>query len=427
VRFTTAAPGAVSGVSFYKGTSNTGGHVGNLWTSTGTLLATGTFTNESASGWQTLTFASPVTIQPNTTYVASYHTTSGFYSSDIGYFTRSVDSWPLHAPAGFNGVFAYGGTQLPTQTFSAVNYWVDVLFNPAITTTSLTSSPNPSVFGQPVTLTATVSPSGSGGTLPGGTVAFFDGARQIGTGALNGQSPDVATLAAPAFAVGSHTLTAAYAGSGGFTGSTSAALVQQVNQAHTATSLSASPSPSTFGRAVTLTAAVAPVAPGAGAPTGTVAFFDGSAQVGTAPLAAGAAGLSTATLSGGTHALKAVYQGDASFAGSTSATVSLVVLPAPTALAASPAVLGLHPLQLTLLNLTATLTRTDTGAPLAGQTVTMTAGGAFLCSATTNSSGAATCNGVLGVLAILLNGGYTATFNGTPSYGASTARGAAIT
>jgi hypothetical protein len=302
-----------------------------------------------------------------------------------------------------------------------------VLFTPAVTTTSLTSSANPSVFGQPVTLTATVSPAGSGGAQPGGTVAFFDGAQQIGTGTLNGQSPDRATLAAPPFAVGSHTLTAVYAGSGGFTGSTSAALIQQVNQAHTATSLSATPSPSTFGRAVTLNAAVAPVAPGAGTPSGTVAFFDGSAQVGTAPLAAGAASLSTATLSGGTHALKAVYQGDASFAGSTSATVSLVVLPAPTSLAASPAVLGLHPLQLTLLNLTATLTRTDSGAPVAGQTVTMTAGGAFLCSATTNSSGAATCNGVLGVLAILLNGGYTATFNGTPSYGASTARGGTIT
>jgi hypothetical protein len=127
-----------------------------------------------------------------------------------------------------------------------------------------------------------------------------------------------------------------------------------------------------------------------------------------------------------THPLRAVYQGDPNFATSTSAGVSEVVQPAPTKLVASPAVLGLFPLQLTLLNLTATLTRTDTGAPVAGQTVTMTAGGTFLCSATTNSAGVATCNGTLGVLAILLGGGYTATFGGTPNYRGSTAFGPAI-
>jgi Domain of unknown function (DUF4082)/Bacterial Ig-like domain (group 3)/Bacterial Ig domain len=426
VRFTPEAPGSVIGVSFYKGSSNTGSHIGSLWTSTGTLLATGTFANETASGWQTLTFATPVAVQPSTVYVASYHTTSGFYSSDAGFYTSPVDSWPLHAPAGFNGVFAYGGTQFPTQTFSSNNYWVDVLFDPATTSTALTSSANPSVFGQPVTLTATVTPSISGGAPPAGSVAFLDGTAQVGAGTLNGQSPDVATLTTSALAAGGHSLTAVYAGGGGYLGSTSAALGQQVNQAATGTSLTASPSPATYGSTVTLSAAVAPVAPGAGTPTGTVAFFDGTAQLGTAALAAGHASLSTAGLSGGTHALKAVYQGDGNFTGSTSATVSEVVQPAATKLAAAPAVLGLDPLQLTLLNLSATLTRSDTGAPIAGQTVAMTAGGTFLCSATTNAAGVATCNGVLGVLAILLGGGYTATFNGTPNYRASSAFGPAI-
>jgi hypothetical protein len=425
VRFTSDVPGAVSGVSFYKGSSNTGSHVGNLWTSTGTLLATGAFTNETASGWQTLTFATPVVIQPNTVYVASYHTTSGFYSSDAGFYTSPVNSWPLHAPAGFNGVFSYGGTQFPTGTFSSNNYWVDVIFNPETTSTALTSSANPSVFGQPVTLTATVTPSSGGGAEPSGTVAFLDGTTQIGTGTLNGGSPDVATLTT-ALAVGGHSLTAAYGGGGGFLGSTSPALAQQVNRAATATSLTASPSPATFGSTVTLSAAVAPVAPGAGKPTGTVAFFDGTTQLGTAAVAAGGASLSTATLAGGTHALEAVYQGDANFTGSTSAIVNEVVQPAATKLAAAPALLGLNPLSLRLLNLSATLTRGDTGAPIAGQKVTMTAGGTFLCSATTDSAGMATCDGVLGVLAILLNGGYTATFAGTPNYRGSSAFGPAI-
>ena len=65
---------------FYKGATNTGTHVGNLWTRTGTLLATATFTGETASGWQQVTLAAPVASPPNTTYVASYHAPRGHYA-----------------------------------------------------------------------------------------------------------------------------------------------------------------------------------------------------------------------------------------------------------------------------------------------------------------------------------------------------------
>jgi hypothetical protein len=176
---------------------------------------------------------------------------------------------------------------------------------------------------------------------------------------------------------------------------------------------------------VTLTATVAATAPGAGTPTGSVTFLDGATQLGSAALAvdpathADRASLSTAALSGGTHTITAVYQGDASFAGSTSAAVTEVVLPAPTAMTARPALPA-------LFNLSATLTRAGDGAPLAGQTIRFTAGGTYLCSATTNSSGVATCSGLAGLLAIMLNGGYTASFAGTPSYAASSARGALL-
>ena len=129
VKFTADSPGTVTGIKFYKSSSNTGTHIGNLWTATGSLLATGTFTSESASGWQTLTFATPVSIQPNTTYIASYHTNVGNYSADSGYFSSQHDAWPLHALAGSNGVYAYGGSQFPTQSYGSTNYWVDVIFN----------------------------------------------------------------------------------------------------------------------------------------------------------------------------------------------------------------------------------------------------------------------------------------------------------
>jgi len=90
----------VTGIGFYKAIAHTATHVGNLWSSTGTLLASATFTAESASGWQQVSFATPVAIDANTVYVASYHVNAGHWSSDIDYFTSTgVDNPPLHAPA----------------------------------------------------------------------------------------------------------------------------------------------------------------------------------------------------------------------------------------------------------------------------------------------------------------------------------------
>jgi hypothetical protein len=135
MKFIASAGGTVTGVRFYKGTTNTGTHTGSIWSSTGTRLATATFTNETASGWQSVTFAQPVTITAGTTYVASYHT-NGNYAITTNYFATSRTNGPLTAPAsstsGGNGVYAYGTASVfPTGTFNSSNYWVDVLFNQA--------------------------------------------------------------------------------------------------------------------------------------------------------------------------------------------------------------------------------------------------------------------------------------------------------
>ena len=82
VKFKTDTFGVASGVRFYKASTNTGTHIGNLWTSTGQLLASATFTSESASGWQQVNFAQPVPLNPNTTYVVSYFDPKGHYSQD---------------------------------------------------------------------------------------------------------------------------------------------------------------------------------------------------------------------------------------------------------------------------------------------------------------------------------------------------------
>ena len=136
VKFVSTQAGTITALRFYKGSLNTGTHTATLWSAAGTSLATATYANESASGWQQVNLPTPIAISANTTYVASYHT-PGNYSGDSNYFATSGQvNGPLTAPAtgavsGGNGVYAYGSSSIfPTNTFQASNYWVDVVFNP---------------------------------------------------------------------------------------------------------------------------------------------------------------------------------------------------------------------------------------------------------------------------------------------------------
>ncbi|MFI5496961.1 DUF4082 domain-containing protein [Actinoplanes sp. NPDC051859] len=128
VRFTPNSNGSVIGVRFYKGTGNGGSHVGSVWSSTGTRLASATFVAESASGWQTVYFAEPVQVTKGSTYVASYFAPRGNYAASGGFFTSRWTNGPLSAPAGNNGVYVYGSDAFPTSSFGNTNYWVDPLF-----------------------------------------------------------------------------------------------------------------------------------------------------------------------------------------------------------------------------------------------------------------------------------------------------------
>ena len=131
-KFQADTNGQITGIRFYKGPQNTGPHVADLWSSTGTLLATATFSNETASGWQQVNFSNPVAITAGTTYVASYHT-NGDYSVDPNYFATSHVSGDLTAPSGNNGVYAYGSAGLfPTNSFNSSSYGVDVVFKPQL-------------------------------------------------------------------------------------------------------------------------------------------------------------------------------------------------------------------------------------------------------------------------------------------------------
>jgi hypothetical protein len=132
VKFQASTAGQIVGFRFYKGPQNTGTHVGNLWTAQGTVLASATFTNETASGWQQVALSNPVTITAGTTYIVSYHT-NGFYSDNINYFvnpyTNGVLTAPTSSTSGGNGVYRYGSSSsFPTSTYYGSNYWIDVVF-----------------------------------------------------------------------------------------------------------------------------------------------------------------------------------------------------------------------------------------------------------------------------------------------------------
>lgn len=198
VKFIASANGQITGLTYYKSAQDTGTHVGSLWTASGQLLAQANFINETASGWQTVSFSQPINVTAGTTYVASYHS-NGFYSATANYFTTDHTSGALTAPAssvsGGNGVYAYGsGSLFPTSSYNASNYWVDVLYKQGAQNTAPVAA-NDSGFttntGTPLTIQAsaltandsdadgnTISITGVSGAV-NGTVSFDAQAQTI--------------------------------------------------------------------------------------------------------------------------------------------------------------------------------------------------------------------------------------------------------
>nr|WP_245309921.1 DUF4082 domain-containing protein [Rhizobium sp. R339] len=223
VRFQTSVAGTVSGIRFYKGSLDTGTHTGSLWSSTGTRIATLTFTNETASGWQTAFFSSPVALTPGQVYTASYHTNTGRYSTTADYFLSNVTSGPLTAPATGNGVYRYGSSSLyPTATFNETNYWVDVMFNPS---TSGNTTPTAVADAGDATEKGGVA-NGSGGVVASGNVLTNDTDPDAG---------DTKTVTAVRFGTTSGTLGTALSGTyGSLVLNASGAYSYAVNEANSA-------------------------------------------------------------------------------------------------------------------------------------------------------------------------------------------------
>ena len=247
---------------------------------------------------------------------------------------------------------------------------VTVTINPAgiATTTTLTSSTNPSVFGQSVTFTATVAPSSGSGT-PTGSVTFYAGSTPLGTATLSSKKASLKTTSVP---VGSQAITAVYSGDTTYAPGTSAVLTQTVNLDSTTTKVTSSANPSVYGQSVTLTATVKAASPGSGTPIGTVTFYDGTTNLGSGTLSGGTATLSPTFSVVGSHSITVAYSGDPDFTASTSPALSQTVNKAGTTTAVAsvvnPSIYGQQ------LTFTATVSANSPGSGTPTGTITFYSG-----------------------------------------------------
>lgn len=231
--------------------------------------------------------------------------------SPVGVNGGSAVSAPVKLDAGAHVITAdYEGD----TRFAGASASLDQEVDAAATSTEVEVSPSPSVFGQSVTVTATVTPVAPATGIPAGGVQFeIDGEA----GPFVTTQDGVAELTTSALSRGTHQVTATYVSADpNFVDSTSPAVSHTVNKAATRTTVTTDVPVAVFGQPVTLQATVGAVAPGAGSPSGTVAFTDGDTVLGTAPVTGGVASITVDSLSVGQHAVVAAYDGDDSFTGS---------------------------------------------------------------------------------------------------------------
>ena len=242
--------------------------------------------------------------------------------AQVTFTTSALSSGTHPMTARYDGAANYSASTSPI---------LSQVVNPGVSSTvvSLTTGTNPSSFGQPLTFTAAVT---VGLGTPTGIVIFYDGVTPLGTAALNGSGN--ALLITSALQIGTHSITAFYAGDSNVTGSTSSPITQTVTQATSGIvlALTTGATPSGFGQTLTFTATVSPQF--AGLPTGMVTFYDGSTVLGTGALNGSThATLTTISLQLGTHSITAVYAGDTNFSGSTSSLIMQTVTQATSSVA----------------------------------------------------------------------------------------------
>ena len=356
---TSASPSGI--VTFYKGTTALGtAAVGTDGSATLTISTLGVGTHslkasfsDPDGNFDPSSSAKHVSLkitQASTTTSLTTDTNSAVYGQPVTFTANVAAVAPSGATPDGSVTFTYGSTTLATVALSGGvasyttsklvpgTYIVTATYNgnakfgtsasstetvtvsQDATTAVVTSSVSSPVFGQSVTLKATVTASAPGSGAPTGSVTFYDGTVSLGSATLDGSG--VATLKTTALPVGSNSITVVYSGDSNFQNSTSAALAITVVQDGTKTQLTSSSSTASAGQSVTFTATVLPSSPGSGTPTGTVTFWNGSVELGTANLSNGVAAFSYVFALPAKYKIHAVYNGDPDFVSSTSSVLT---------------------------------------------------------------------------------------------------------
>jgi hypothetical protein len=399
------------GATYVSGDGNT---LGSSVTTPASIVVATAATNV------TLTSPAPITLGNSTLVSASVSVTLPGHGTPTGMVTiadggsGTGDSCTFSLPAsGCSLTPSSAGGKVLTATyvpdvaasasFTGNSTTGSLTVNPSQPGTALASTANPSVFGQNVTFTATITPA-SGGLIPGGTVTFSDGATTLcnAVALTAGSGSASAPCTTSMLAAAAHSITASYSGDNNNQAST-ANLTQTVNPAATVTTI-VPPSAIALGGAVTVHVSVVASAPGAGTPAGTVTVSDGSASC---PVTLDAGGTGSCVLTppapAGNQQISAVYTATTDFASSTgSAILTVNAAPAGTTLtsSANPSIFGGN------VTFTATVTPTS-GNPVPTGTVDFLDGGTKLCSAIALSGGTATCStAVLAIGAHVIQSNY---------------------
>jgi autotransporter-associated beta strand protein len=417
---TTLSVGTHQVSATYSGDGNFAGSNSSLSIFTQAVGQAGTATNVTPS-------SNPSGANQPVTFTATVLPVSPGSGTPTGTVSFVIDGTTQSPAAGLVGgqaTFVTSSLNMGSHTVSAT-YNGDTNFTPSTSSTltqtvlnasatKVTASVNPSVFGQPITLTASVSAVAPATGTPTGTVSFF--IDSVNQGQVTLSAAGTATFAVGSLPAGTHSVSAGYSGDTNFSSSSPAIpLGLTINRANTSTTVSAAPTPSTFGQTVVFSAIVAPVSPGAGTPTGTVTFtIDGTAQS-PVTLVGGQATLGDSTLGAGTHSISAVYNDDSNFAGSSSTTYTQKVTQAGTSTALTPS--GAIAFGQTV-TFTAAVTNTSTGTATPAGTVTFVVDGVNQAPLGLNGSGQATL-----ALSTLSGGSHTITadYNGNANFASSSA------
>lgn len=393
----------------YSGDTNLGGGYAELRQK---IHAFGTSVTAS-TGVGTFTFGSPVAFTGSVVPTGTSSIPTGYMTFSEGSATLAQIPLDSSGLAGASRSFLPGSHTLKayynSDTFFAASSGTTSFTVVAATSSALSLSSSSSNYSDPVTLTVGVSgPSGAG--IPLGTVQFFDGGVLIGTSPVDGTG--VASLTVSNLGVGDHNLTATFNGQTGWLTSSAASQTLRVNSG-TVTVGTAAPSPTVENTATTLTATVSASISGAGVPSGSVEFYEGTTLLGTGTVNnSGVASLVISSITPGSHTYVAKFIGNAGWGNSNSIGFQVFAKTQTQSVLTSsrnPAVIG--------QSVTLSVTITGTGGTPTGSVVFVD-NGTTLGTATVNGSGVATL-----VTSSLALGSHTivASFTGTGSWTDSSA------